>query len=370
MINKHSIYNWLFFPLLTLMLAGSVSSCIKDSAIEEEDTSGKSTLSIKVRGVSQEATSDEYIETLRIIVFDASGLVCNQFYDDDAVSQWEVKKSGSDTYYDIIQELQDFSGGNCRFYFIANEEGYNIYDNDNTTSTSLSNYLGSAELTEEQLKECIIASTLDNEDWSTKPILMIANPSAQYIKPGNDITIDNVELVRCVAKVQLIVQKDNTTENKIPEGDVVTISDVSLHGTRPDSYTLWENGTVIIGSDYSKTLLDGTASSNVGYPDSPYSSDIVYFPEKLYQNNTTEGDLYFTFTLNYTPNGDTTPTVRTYTVAIGKDENNDGTVDDYNIYRNTFYTVTATLKWQPTTPTMNIQVDAWEGKTMNVPPFE
>ena len=370
MINNHSIYNWLFFPLLTLMLAGSVSSCIKDSAIEEEDTSGKSTLSIKVRGVSQDATSDEYIHTLRIIVFDASGLVCNEFYNHVAVSQWKVMNGDSDTYYDIIQELQDFSGGNCRFYFIANEEGYNIYDNDNTTSTSLSNYLGSAQLTEEQSKECIIASTLDNEDWSTKPILMIANPSAQYIKPGNDITIDNVELVRCVAKVQLIVQKDNTTENKIPEGDVVTISDVSLHGTRPDSYTLWENGTVIIGSDYSKTLLDGTASSNVGYPDSPYSSDIVYFPEKLYQNNTTEGDLYFTFTLNYTPNGDTTPTVRTYTVAIGKDENNDGTVDDYNIYRNTFYTVTATLKWQPTTPTMNIQVDAWEGKTMNVPPFE
>ena len=370
MINKHSIYNWLFFPLLTLMLAGSVASCIKDSVIEEEDASGKSTLSIKVRGVTQEPGTDgydEYIHTLRIIVFDASGLVCNEFYSQTEIETWDVKGESPDTYYDITQELQNFSGGNCRFYFIANEEGYSISSNNATT---LSTFLNNESLTENDLKACIIASTPDNEDWSTKPILMIANPSAQYIKPGDDITIDNVELVRCVAKVQLIVQKDNTTENKIPEGDVVTISDVSLHGTRPDSYTLWENGTVIIGSDYSKTLLDGTASSNVGYPDSPYSSDIVYFPEKLYQNNTTEGDLYFTFTLNYTPNGDTTPTVRTYTVAIGKDENNDGTVDDYNIYRNTFYTVTATLKWQPTTPTMNIQVDAWEGKTMDVPPFE
>lgn len=367
MINKHSIYNWLFFPLLTLMLAGSVASCIKDSAIEEEDTSGKSTLSIKVRGVTQEPETDgydEYIHTLRIIVFDASGLVCNQFYDHDAVSQWEVMNGDSDTYYNIIQELQNFSGGNCRFYFIANEEGYNISSN-NATTLSLNN----ESLTEDDLKACIIASAPDNEDWSTKPILMIANPSAQYIKPGDDITIDNVELVRCVAKVQLIVQKDNTTENKIPEGDVVTISDVSLHGTRPDSYTLWENGTVIIGSDYSKTLLDGTASSNVGYPDSPYSSDIVYFPEKLYQDTTTEGDLYFTFTLNYTPNDDTTPTVRTYTVAIGKDENKDGVVEDYNIYRNTFYTVTATLQWQPTTPTMNIQVDAWNEVEVDVPSF-
>ena len=82
--------------------------------------------------------------------------------------------------------------------------------------------------------------------------------------------------------------------------------------------------------------------------------------------NTTEGDLYFTFTLNYTPNGSNTPTVRTYTVAIGKDADQDGTVDDYNIYRNTIYTVTATLQWQPTEPTMNIQVDAWDEKEMSV----
>ena len=370
MINKHSIYNWLFFPLLTLMLAGSVASCIKDSAIEEEDMSGKSTLSIKVRGVSQDATSDEYIHTLRIIVFDASGLVCNVFYNHVAVSQWKVMNGDSDTYYDITQKLQDFSGGNCRFYFIANEEGYNIYNNDNTNSTSLYSYLGSAELKEEQLKACIIASTPDNEDWSNKPILMIANPSAQYIKPGDNIEIADVELVRCVAKVQLIVQKDDTAENKIPDGDVVTISDVSLHGSRPESYTLWENGTIITGIKYSKTLLEENNSEIVGYTnDHPYSSDMVYFPEMLYQNNTTEGDLYFTFTLNYTPNGDTTPTVRTYTVAIGKDEDNDGTVDDYNIYRNTFYTVTATLQWQPTTPTMNIQVDAWNEVEVDVPSF-
>ena len=97
---------------------------------------------------------------------------------------------------------------------------------------------------------------------------------------------------------------------------------------------------------------------------------MVYFPEKLYQDNTAEGDLYFTFTLNYTPNGANTPTVRTYTVAIGEDADKDGTVVDYNIYRNTVYTVTATLQWQPTEPTMNIQVNAWGEKTMEVPAFE
>ncbi len=369
MINKHSIYNWLFFPLLASLLAGSVASCISDPTMEEEKTSGKTTLSITVRGVTQEPEKDgydEYIETLRLIVFDASGLVCNEFYKQEAISEWTVMGDGANTYYDITQELQNFSGGNCRFYFIANEEGYTVYDDDNTSLTDL---LSKDGLTEDELKKCMMASTPDNQDWSNKPILMIANPSAQYIRPGDNIEITDVELVRCIAKVQLIVQKDNTTENKIPEGDVVTISDVSLHGTRPESYTLWENGTIIAGTEYSRTLLGGTDSENVGYSDSPYSSGMVYFPEMLYQNNTTEGDLYFTFTLTYTPAG-STAIERTYTVAIGKDADNNGVVDDCNIYRNTVYTVTATLQWQPTEPTMNIQVDAWDEKIMDVPAFE
>lgn len=357
MINKQSIYYWFFFPLLALLSAGSLTSCIYDSVLEETDMSGKSTLSITMRGVTINPDNgyDEYIKTLRIIVFDASGLICNKFYSHDDIAKWEVKGSSPNTYYDITQELQNFSGGNCRFYFIANEEGYNIYNN--ATPTSLYYYLNSTDLTEAQLKECIVASTPDTEDWSKKPILMIANPSAQYIKPGDNIEIADVKLVRCVAKVQLIVKKDNT----ITDNANVTVSNVSLHGSRPDSYTLWENGTVINGINYSKTLLSSTASSTVG-SDSPYSSDMVYFPEMLYQDNTTEGNLYFTFTLTYGDNA----TENTYTIAIGDDANDDGVVEDYNIYRNTVYTVTATLQWQPTEPTMNIQVDAWDEKEMSV----
>lgn len=364
MINKQSIYYWFFFPLLALLSAGSLTSCIYDSVLEETDMSGKSTLSITMRGVTNSPDVDgydEYIKTLRIIVFDASGLVCNQFYNRDVISSWEVKGQSPNTYYDITQELQNFSGGNCRFYFIANEEGYNISSNNATT---LSTFLNNESLTEDGLKACIIASTPDDQDWSEKPILMIANPSAQYIKPGNDIKIADVELVRCIAKVQLIVQKDK----EIPEDAVVTISNVSLHGTRPDSYSLLDTKSYFAANSDEYTHDFTITNSNVGYgiEESPaYSSGMVYFPETLSSNNTTEGVLYFTFTLTYGDNA----TEKTYTIAIGDDANDDGVVEDYNIYRNTIYTVTATL--QPTTnPEMNIEVVPWTEVEVDVPPFE
>lgn len=364
MINKHSIYNWLIFPLLASLLAGSATSCINDPTMEEEDMSGKTTLSVTVRGVSKNPVSDEYINTLRIIVFDASGKVYNQLYSQEDIKGWEIKGSEPNSYYEIIQVLENFPGGSSNFYFIANEEEYNV-----SAGSFLSDFLKGT-FTEDDLKTCIMASTSDDVDWSNKPILMIANPSAQYIKSGENNTIADVRLVRCVAKVQLIVQKEDAGENEIPEGDVVTISDVSLHGTRSDSYSLWDTKSYFAtnNSEYTHSFTITDINKTVGYgtDDFPaYTSDMVYFPEKLYQDNTTEGDLYFTFTLTYTPEGGTA-IERTYTVAIGKDEDQNGVVEDYNIYRNTVYTVTATLQWQPTEPTMNIQVDAWDEKEMSV----
>ena len=168
MQNRHFIYSWMFFPLLAILLASGATSCINDPTMEEEDMAGKTTLSVTVRGVSQEPSSDEYIKTLRIIVFDASGMVCNQFYSENDIENWVIKASGTDTYYEITQKLANFSGGSSRFYFIANEEGYTVYGDDNTSLTDL---LSKGGLTEDGLKECIIAS--DDQDWSAKPILMI-----------------------------------------------------------------------------------------------------------------------------------------------------------------------------------------------------
>ena len=378
MINKQSIYYWFFFPLLALLSAGSLTSCIYDSVLEETDMSGKSTLSITMRGITttdpgSTGSYDDYVKTLRVIGYDGSGnVVCNDKYAGEQLGDVKTDDKG-ETYIEITQLLENFSGGSSNFYFIANEEEYYIYnENETTNQTSLSSYLENDQLTEEQLKEYIIASTPDDQDWSEKPILMIANPSAQYIKPGENNSIADVKLVRCVAKVQLIVQKEDAGENKIPEGDEVTISDVSLHGTRPDSYSLWDTKSHFATKSDKYTHDFTITNDKVGYgtEDSPaYTSDIVYFPETLFSDNTTKEVLYFTFTLTYTPDDGDNATEKTYIVAIGDDANDDGVVEDYNIYRNTIYTVTATL--QPTTnPEMNIEVTPWTEVEVDVPPFE
>ncbi len=106
MINKHSIYNWLFFPLFVSLLAGSVASCINDPAMEEEDTSGKSTLSIMVRGITITPGTDDYVETLRVIGYDNTGaVVCNQKY--SGAELGKVEGTVPDTYIKITQTLED-----------------------------------------------------------------------------------------------------------------------------------------------------------------------------------------------------------------------------------------------------------------------
>lgn len=360
MINKQSIYYWFFFPLLALLSAGSLTSCIYDSVLEEEATYGKTSLVVTVRSITttpDNATTyyDEYVKTLRIIGFDASGnLVCNGFFN-------SLEQVTHDTSIEITQELQNFQGGTCKLYFIANEDNYTT-----TSNTTLTNFftVENSVLTEQNLKDCIIKASNAGDKWGTDPILMTAQTSV-YIQSGKtEQNIGTIELVRCVAKVQLIVQKDK----EIPEDAVVTISNVSLHGTRPDSYSLLDTKNYFAANSDEYTHDFTITNSNVGYgiEESPaYSSGMVYFPETLSSNNTTEGVLYFTFTLTYGDNA----TENTYTIAIGDDANDDGVVEDYSIYRNTIYTVTATL--QPTTnPEMNIEVVPWTEVEVDVPPFE
>lgn len=362
MINKQSIYYWFFFPLLALLSAGSLTSCIYDSVLEETDMSGKSTLSITMRGITTtdpgpSGSYDDYVETLRIIGFDANGsVVCNQLFDYDAstteIPNFTVQGTGEDTQINITQTMEAaFQGGVCDFYFIANETGYTVYDAQ-TTSQSLSDFFDKSLLSEDDLKSCIIAYD-GKEPGATNelPILMTTSVTSA-LKPG-DNAINNIELVRCFAKVQLkIVNKS---------GGEVSVGDPKLVGTYPDSYSLWDGSTtenLTLFDDKVDIQLELVKGSIVvdgqNYP--LYTSQEIYFPERLLGegNNEKVNAMKFSFRLNNTP----------YKVEIA-----DATGNDFNIRRNTHYTVTATLNSTPVV-TFNIEVIPWTEVEVDVPPFE
>ena len=350
MINKHSIYNWLFFPLLASLLAGSVASCINDPAMEE-DTSGKSTLSIMVRGVTtnpEQDGYDEYIKTLRIIGFDEKDVVV---YNKQHSS---IDFSIENGVLNITQPMEDaFQGGVCDFYFVANEDGYNVHDTQSTART-LSAFLSAESLTKDELMNCVIAYT-EKEPGATNtlPILMTTSVRTT-LRPG-DNTINNIKLVRCFAKLQLkIVNKS---------GEDISVTDPKVNGSYPNSYSLW-NGSSSENWNQNDPhyeidldpLNQGSVTDDAqNYP--LYYSTEVYFPERLFlgANNNKDNAITFSFTLN---------NKTYYNVEVA-----DAAGTDFNIRRNTHYTVIATLKKKETV-TFNVMVNAWGEKTMDVPAFE
>ena len=337
MINKHSIYNWLFFPLFVSLLAGSVASCINDPAMEEEDTSGKSTLSIMVRGITITPGTDDYVETLRVIGYDNTGaVVCNQKY--SGAELGKVEGTASDTYIKITQTLEDaFQGGVCDFYFIANEEEYFVYNSQTTPKQTLSAFLGDKAENAPQkvdLSSCIIAFDAESGLTPGYPILMTVHSTSQFLKPGNN-EMGSIQLVRCLARVQLNITKDASFT-----GDVYVNDDVKLTGTCPDSYSLWNTGTYIA---YTAQPIDRKLY-NLGTGNGIFTSSALMFPEKLGKggNTVTDTDLKYTFSLT---SGTTT---KNYEIGIGKGQDTDQSViEDYNIYRNHWYKTNVNfLGWQ------------------------
>lgn len=280
MINKQSIYYWFFFPLLALLSAGSLTSCIYDSVLEETDMSGKSTLSITMRGITttdpgSSGSYDDYVKTLRVIGYDNAGnVVCNQKWNG---SELTVTGTESNTEITLTQQLVDaFTGGTCEFYFIANEDGYYVYTN-GQAGVALSDFLGTSDNlkqapSKDALDKCVIA--FDAFKLNTNyPILMTATSSSQLIKPGENV-IGTVYLVRCIAALQLVV--------KTPISDVF-LSDVSLTGTCPDSFSLFNINYL---SFTSTDILENIYLSPIAISEEEKNEGIVYsgrifFPEQL-----------------------------------------------------------------------------------------
>lgn len=354
MINKQSIYYWFFFPLLALLSAGSLTSCIYDSVLEETDTSGKSTLSITMRGITTTDPStsggsyDDYVKTLRVIGYDNAGnVVCNQKWNG---SELTVTGTESNTEITLTQQLVDaFTGGTCEFYFIANEDGYSVYTN-GQAGVALSVFLGTSGNLEqapskEALDNCVIAFDASKLD-TNYPILMTATSSSQLIKPGENV-IGTVYLVRCIAALQLVV--------KTPISGV-TLSNVSLTGSYPDSFSLfninYQDFKLMNIPENENTHLSPIAISEEEKRDGIVYSGRIFFPEQL------RGDISAKYSFSMHIDGSD----KYFTPIVVVDEGR-------LIERNNCYKTIATYD-NSSVKALDYEVTSWTNVEVNIPEFE
>ena len=322
--------------------------------------SGKSTLSITMRGITTTDPStsggsyDDYVKTLRVIGFDASGsVVCNQLFDyvdNNGIPNFEVTESDE---VNITQTLEDaFQGGVCDFYFIANEEGYTVYD----SQDRLSEFLEGENLTKDALDKCVIATPTEITTLGSSPILMTTSVRST-LKPG-DNTINNIELVRCFAKAQLLLKVEDN-------GTVSEPTNVELSGLAPDSFYLLPGKEEVITSTTNLSYTVDVSGNNslmnteLKAEDYFFISKVVYLPERYLSNltNTQENAVKYQITLD-----------KAYEVPIA--DNTTGNLD-YSIKRNYAYTTigtyvpaseaSVTLEWQvtPYTP-VNVDVPTFD----------
>ena len=320
--------------------------------------SGKSTLSITMRGITTTDPStsggsyDDYVKTLRVIGFDASGsVVCNQLFDyvdNNGIPNFEVTESDE---VNITQTLEDaFQGGVCDFYFIANEEGYTVYD----SQDGLSEFLEGENLTKDALDKCVIATPTEITTLGSSPILMTTSVRST-LKPG-DNTINNIELVRCFAKAQLLLKVEDN-------GTVSEPTNVELSGLAPDSFYLLPGKEEVITSTTNLSYTVDVSGNNslmnteLKAEDYFFISKVVYLPERYLSNltNTQENAVKYQITLD-----------KAYEVPIA--DNTTGNLD-YSIKRNYAYTTIGTYAPE-TTVTLNWQVKPYDNVKVDVPTFE
>ena len=363
MINKQSIYYWFFFPLLALLSAGSLTSCIYDSVLEEEDNNtGHTYLTITTRGIDVEDNTDfeDYVGHLRVMAFDSQGKIVSgvNFRIDNLSEYTTVQGEGDDTYITVEKEILGgiMASGTYSFYFVANEIGYNTTNE----SKALSEVLAAVE-TEDELKNIKVKTEFTNSKPNATNMLMSVGPLKVLIREGENNEIGNVnnriKLIRAFAKAQLLL--------KVGSGVAKPASpEVSLSVPAPDSFyllpgkeeeiTSTTNLFYTVDRSGNNSLMDTELTAS----DYFFISEVVYLPERYLSANTEEKAIKYQITLDN----------NVYPASIA--DNTTGT-PDYNIKRNYAYTTigtyapaseaTVTLEWQvtPYTP-VNVDVPTFE----------
>ena len=362
MINKQSIYYWFFFPLLALLSAGSLTSCIYDSVLEEEDNNtGHTYLTITTRGIDVEDNTDfeDYVGSLRVMAFDSQGkIVSGVNFTIDDLSDYTVSGEGDDTFITVEKEILGgiMTSGIYSFYFVANETGYNT-TNENET---LSEVLAAVE-TEDELKNIKVKTEFTNSKPDATNMLMSVGPLKVLIREGENNEIGNVnnriELIRAFAKAQLLLKVGSGVAK--PASTVVSLSvpapdSFYLLPGKEEEITSTTNLFYTVDRSGDNSLMDTELTAS----DYFFISEVVYLPERYLSANTEENAIKYQITLDN----------NVYPASIA--DNTTGT-PDYNIKRNYAYTTIGTYApASEATVTLEWKVKEYTDVSVDVPTFE
>lgn len=307
--------------LCLLLLALLPASCIQDEYAAKEKATVTVTFTTRADGgttvVGDELEDNERMKTLRVIVSNGNDILYNVYYTD-------FETDGDGRYYKTItfSELTvNKKGEDFDFYAIANEEGIAGWP---TQITSL-----------EQLPENITLSTSSDLIPQTAKATITVEP-----QQDGGIQSATIPLQFAVAKVRLTINNTSTESQ--------TVSGIELSGV---NMTL----TPLFAGESLSTENKGFV--NLGNMDiSGMNSETVY--AYFYENQNSSG---YNLTAYWKKD-------QTLPLQTGSDDNKQSITE---IPRGKMLDINVTLNADvDINPTIQVQVNEWISKTINVPPFE
>lgn len=315
--------------LCLLLLALLPASCIQDEYTAKEKATVRVTFTTRADGgttvVGKDLEKNERMQTLRVIVAKGDKILYNVKYDTFEKNEETGQRYKTITFSELVTE--DEADRTFDFYAIANEEGIADWP---TQITSV-----------DDLPANITLSTSSNLIPQTaKQSITVEIPQDGGIQSAT------IPLQFAVAKVRLTIE--NTS------AEMQTVSDIRLSGVNMTSTPLFagtslsnENGGFVsLG-----TMTDIPAETN-GTPGK--STVYAYF----YENKNSAG---YTLTAYWKKN-------QTLPLQTGSDDNKQPITE---IPRGKMLDITIKLNADvDIEPTINVQIDEWTGKTIDVPPFQ
>ena len=327
MKNKRMKYDSLATVCL-LLLALLPASCIKDDYAAKEKATVRVTFTTKaISGDPNTTAGDlgeyEHMRTLRVIVARANDILYNVKYD---IAENETSKTIT------FSELTIEKGGELfDFYAIANESGVG-YTSDWATITV--EQLENISLTEDALAKLNLGKTY---------IPQTAHAQINVGEATGDVTIP---LQFAVAKVRLTIENTST--------DQQTVNDISLSGVNTTSTKLF-GATPVTATDTGKALSLGNMVFSAETNGTPGKNTVYAY---FFENQNSEG---YTLTAFWKKD-------QTLPLQTGSDDNKQLITE---IPRGKMLDINVTLNADvDINPTIQVQVNEWISKTINVPPFE